>query len=42
MYRRRRWTFLGILVALLASGVTVFTLEAVSAQTDIWARQFAT
>jgi len=41
-YHGRRWTYLGIMAALLVAGLTVLTLKAASAQTDFWARQFAT
>ena len=41
-YRSRRWIHLGVLAALLIAGLAVLTLKAVSAQTELWARQFAT
>lgn len=41
-YRSRTWLYLGILAALLVVGLGVLTPERASAQTDFWARQFAT
>jgi len=41
-YRSKRWIHLGILAALLVAGMTVLTVKTTSAQTDLWARQFAT
>ena len=44
--RSRRWIYVGIIAgipaALLLAGLAVLSIEAASAQSDPWARQFAT
>ena len=44
--RSRRWIYVGIIAgipaALLLAGLAVLSIEAASAQSDLWARQFAT
>lgn len=41
-HRSRRWIHLGLLVAFLVGGLTVLNANDASAQTDVWALQFAT